>query len=163
MVYVRMSSSTLSSSSSGKRTCQSLCFCDLQATLRYSNTPRNPRRPFFGCPNYNTKGLPYCKFFKWADGDQYMQLELQERKNELLRKEKEVDERLRDIEKREIKLRKREDEIEKREMVQDGRDEEFLKKELMLFEKEAGLTRSRTLLRLSWAVVVVVCCCLVTW
>ncbi|KAF5472880.1 hypothetical protein F2P56_009548 [Juglans regia] len=122
-----MSLSTLSSSSSGIRTCQPLCFCDLQATFRYSNTLRNPRQPFFGCPNYNTKRLPYCKFFKWVDGDQYMKLELQERKNELLRKEKEVDDRFRDIEKREIEIRKREDEIEKREMVQDGQDEEFLK------------------------------------
>ena len=30
-------------------------------------------------------------------------------------------------------------------------------------EEEAEITCSRTLLRVSWAFVVIVCCCLVTW
>ncbi|KAG6734125.1 hypothetical protein I3842_01G257500 [Carya illinoinensis] len=122
--YVRMSS--LSSS------LQPLCFCELGSTLRYSNTKRNPNRPFFCCPKYNTKGLPYCKYFKWADGDQCRELDLQARLNEVERKEKEVLKRLSNIEKMEIELRKRAAEIEKKEMVQSTRDEAFLKRELVL-------------------------------
>ncbi|KAF5470884.1 hypothetical protein F2P56_011371, partial [Juglans regia] len=95
------------------------------------------------------------------DIDQYIELDLQERQNELLRKEEEMEKRSRYIEKREIEFRKTADEIEKREMVQDGRDEEFLKKTEMLLEQEDGIRRSRMLLRAYSTFVVVGCCYLV--
>ncbi|XP_035545098.1 uncharacterized protein LOC118348188 [Juglans regia] len=115
------SSSSMSSSSFAKRTLgQAHCFCKVDATLRYSCTPRNPERPFLGCPKYNTEGLPYCKFFKWADSNQEIEFHLQERNNDLLRREKEVEKMLDDVEKMKTELRKRVDEIEKRELVLSG-------------------------------------------
>ncbi|XP_042990481.1 uncharacterized protein LOC122317440 [Carya illinoinensis] len=150
ILYVRMSSSSSSLCFSLFDICnlgQPLCFCELDATLRYSNTKRNPNRLFFGCPKYNTKGLPYCKYFKWADGDQCRELDLQARLNEVERKEKEVEKRLSDIEQMEIELHKRAAEIDKKEMVQSTRDEAFLKNELVLLEQDAGIRRSSTLLR----------------
>ncbi|XP_040994651.1 uncharacterized protein LOC121241099 [Juglans microcarpa x Juglans regia] len=111
-----MSSSSLSSSSFDKRTLASpLCFCDVEAILRYSNTKANLGRPFLRCPKYNTKGLPYYKYFKWADSDQ--DIELEERKNELSRKEKELEKRHIDVENKVIELLKIVDDIKKIEMV----------------------------------------------
>ncbi|KAG7986985.1 hypothetical protein I3843_03G110000 [Carya illinoinensis] len=86
-----MLSSLSSSSSIGKHTSSQLsCFYEVEVTLRYSNTPRNPGRPFLGCPKYNNEGLPYCKFFKWADGALDVEQEIEDIKQYLLRKEEEL-------------------------------------------------------------------------
>ncbi|KAF5445161.1 hypothetical protein F2P56_034230, partial [Juglans regia] len=117
-----MPSSSLSSSSVGKRTfAPPLCFCEVQAVVRYSTTKANPGRPFLGCPKYNTKELPYCKYFKWAD------IELQEYANKLSRKEEELEKRLFEVEIQVTELRKIVDEFKKREM------------ELVLLERESVL------------------------
>ncbi|KAF5464644.1 hypothetical protein F2P56_014705 [Juglans regia] len=145
LVEVRMSLSSLSSSSFGKCTlAPPLCFCEVQAILRYSNTKENPERPFLGCPKYNTKGLPYCKYFKWAD------IELQEYANELLRKEEELEKRLFNVEIQVTELCKIVDEIKKREM------------ELVLLERESVLRHSRTLSWVYFDLFLVVCCYLLT-
>ncbi|KAG6724754.1 hypothetical protein I3842_03G272100 [Carya illinoinensis] len=47
-----------------------VCSCGKEAALRISNTSRNPGRAFYGCPLYNKEGLPQCKYFKWADGNE---------------------------------------------------------------------------------------------
>ena len=39
-----------------------MCECNNQASLKVSNSPQNPGRPFFACRN---KGG--CRFFQWAD------------------------------------------------------------------------------------------------
>ncbi|KAG6620286.1 hypothetical protein I3842_Q071200 [Carya illinoinensis] len=105
-----MSASSISSASSTK------CYCEVEATMRYANTARNPGRPFLGCPKYNTQGLPYCKFFKWVDRDQMGELELREMTIQaLLRKLKELEKKLLDVEKREIELEGRVVEIENKE------------------------------------------------
>ncbi|KAF5467047.1 hypothetical protein F2P56_016913 [Juglans regia] len=131
-----MSSSSLSSVSFGKRTLASpLCFCDVEAILRYSSTKANPGRPFLGCPNYNRKGLLYYKYFKWADSDQ--DIELEERKNELSMKEEELEKRLSDVENKVNELLKIVDDIKKIEMVLYSISEEVQKKELVLLEREA--------------------------
>ncbi|KAF5452627.1 hypothetical protein F2P56_027603 [Juglans regia] len=158
-----MSSSSLSSSSFGKRTLASpLCFCDVEANLRYSNTKANPGRPFLGCPKYNTKGLPHCNYFKWADSEQ--DIELEEKKNEVSRKtEEELQKRLSDIENKVTELLKIVDDIKKIEMVLYTISEEVRKKESVLLEREAALRRSRTLSRMYFAVVVVIFCYLYLW
>ncbi|KAG6717032.1 hypothetical protein I3842_04G077600 [Carya illinoinensis] len=58
-----MSSShiSLSSNTSPK------CLCREMACLKLSNTPRNPRRPFYSYPNYNREEMPYCEYFLWAN------------------------------------------------------------------------------------------------
>ncbi|XP_035549764.1 uncharacterized protein LOC118349438 [Juglans regia] len=118
-----MPSSSLSSSSVGKRTfAPPWCFCEVQAVVRYSTTKANPGLPFLGCPKYNTKGLAYCKYFKWAD------IELQEYANELSRKEEELEKRLFEVEIQVTELRKIVDEFKKREM------------ELVLLERESVLS-----------------------
>ncbi|XP_040996091.1 uncharacterized protein LOC121242267 [Juglans microcarpa x Juglans regia] len=153
------SSTTDSSSSSGKRSLgQLLCFCEIEAQLRYSSTTRNPGRPFLGCSNYNTKGLPYCKYFKWVEEDQYRKSNLRETHNELLRAKKELEKILDDIEKSKIDLRRRADDIEMREMALSNRNEKVVKKELALIVREAEIRRSRTLLRVYWAAAFVVAC-----
>ncbi|XP_040993061.1 uncharacterized protein LOC121239802 [Juglans microcarpa x Juglans regia] len=102
-------SSSISSSSFAKRVLGiSFCFCEEPATLRLSTTAKNPGRPFLGCPKYNTKGLPYCRFFKWADGSEENELQLRGRTNDLLRKDKELDQILDDVYKREIEVMKKE-------------------------------------------------------
>ncbi|KAF5464142.1 hypothetical protein F2P56_014245 [Juglans regia] len=139
------SSSSLSSSS------QPLCYCVLEATLKYSNTRRNPGRPFLGCPKYNKEGLPYCTFFKWVDSTEENGLKLRERNVELLRKEKQfmkilddIEKMKNDIEKMKIEVLKSVDEIKKREML--------------VRDQEAEIRRSRTLLRVYWVFSVVVSC-----
>ncbi|XP_042964974.1 uncharacterized protein LOC122299103 [Carya illinoinensis] len=141
---------------------QPLCFCTVEATLRYSTRPRNQGRPFFGCRKYNKEGLPYCKYFKWTDSNDDIDLELQKRKDDILMNEKEFEKILEvnDIEKREIKIWKRGDEIEKKELELHKRGDEteervmvlsvlnpqVLKKELAFLEQQAQITRSHTLL-----------------
>ena len=39
-----------------------MCECNSQASLRVSESPSNPGRPFFGCCNKDG-----CRFFQWAD------------------------------------------------------------------------------------------------
>ncbi|XP_018854314.2 uncharacterized protein LOC109016347 [Juglans regia] len=148
-------SSSMSSSLFPKRTLgQTHCFCKVDATLKYSSTRRNPGRPFLGCPKYNTEGLPYCKFFKWADGNEEIEFRLQERNNELLRKENELEKMMDDVEKTKTELRKRVDEIEKRELVVSNREKELL-------EQQTEMRRGRILLRLYWGFLFVVVCYLV--
>ncbi|KAF5453272.1 hypothetical protein F2P56_028187 [Juglans regia] len=155
------SSSTTFGSSFAKHTLGiPFCFCDVEATLKFSNTKKNPGRPFLGCPNYNTEGLPYCKFFKWGDSNQVNEFQLRERTNEVLRKERELEKRVEYVEKREIELRKRSDDIEKREMLLSNINEEVRKKESVLVVREAEIKRSRTLLRVYWAFAFVFGCCI---
>ncbi|KAF5448082.1 hypothetical protein F2P56_028647 [Juglans regia] len=107
----------MTSSSFAKPTVgQLVCYCEVPATLRYSHTGRNPGRPFLGCSKYNTEGLPYCKFFKWADGNHEYEQHLRECLNELLRSQRELDNKLDDIKKTLIELCKRAEETEKREL-----------------------------------------------
>ncbi|KAF5449885.1 hypothetical protein F2P56_030286, partial [Juglans regia] len=137
---------TGSSSSVGKRSMgQPLCFCEVEAQVRYSSTTRNPGRPFLGCPKYNTK-------------DEYKKSDLREIHNELLRTKKELKKILDDIEKSKIDLCKRADEIEMKEMELSHRNEEVVNKEMALVVREAELRRSRTLLRVYWAFTFVVAC-----
>ncbi|XP_041002988.1 uncharacterized protein LOC121248559 [Juglans microcarpa x Juglans regia] len=150
MAFVQMSSSpslssAMTSSSFAKPTVgQPFCYCEVPATLRYSHTGRNPRRPFLGCSKYNTEGLPYCKFFKWADGNHEYELQLQECLNELLRSQRELEKKLDDIKKTLIQLCKRVEETEKR--------------ELGLQKQKVENCRSRRLLGLYWTFVVIVSC-----
>ncbi|QHN97478.1 Zinc finger GRF-type protein [Arachis hypogaea] len=37
------------------------CGCESRAILRWSGTDSNPKRPFYGCPNYNVIWLNYYK------------------------------------------------------------------------------------------------------
>ncbi|XP_042962686.1 uncharacterized protein LOC122296957 [Carya illinoinensis] len=107
------SSSTSMSSSFAKHTSsQALCFCEVKPTLKYSTTAKNPGRAFLGCPNYNTEGLPFCKYFKWADSNQVIELQIRERIDELLRKERDLEKIVKLLEKREIDLRKIVDQLE---------------------------------------------------
>ncbi|KAK0601731.1 hypothetical protein LWI29_026938 [Acer saccharum] len=123
----------MSSSLFAKRTLgQPHCFCKVEVTLRYSSTTRNPGRPFLGCPKFNTRGSPYCKFFKRIDSNEEIKFQLQEFNNELLNKEKELQKILDDVEKTKNELRKRVDDVEKREMVVSTR-------EMVLLEKETDL------------------------
>ncbi|XP_041009481.1 uncharacterized protein LOC121253545 [Juglans microcarpa x Juglans regia] len=129
-------SSSISSSSFGKRALGiPFCFCEEPATLRLARTAKNPGRPFLGCPKYNTKGLPYCRFFKWADINEENELHLQESTNEFVMKEKELEKKIEDVQKREI---------------------EVMKKELVLREQEAEIRRSHKLLLAYWALAFVV-------
>ncbi|XP_042974973.1 uncharacterized protein LOC122306611 [Carya illinoinensis] len=108
-----LSSSTSMSSSFAKHTSsQALCFCEVKPTLKYSTTAKNPGRAFLGCPNYNTEGLPFCKYFKWADSNQVIELQIRERIDELLRKERDLEKIVELLEKREIDLRKIVDQLE---------------------------------------------------
>ncbi|XP_020990277.1 uncharacterized protein LOC110277497 [Arachis duranensis] len=43
------------------------CGCGCRPVLRWSGTTTNPDKPFFGCPNYNTRDKTWCGFFLWAD------------------------------------------------------------------------------------------------
>ncbi|KAG7946223.1 hypothetical protein I3843_14G028600 [Carya illinoinensis] len=64
-VHLRMSSSSSSiySSSFSKRILgQTLCFCELEATLKWFTTAKNPRRPFLGCSKYNIQAYHTISF-----------------------------------------------------------------------------------------------------
>ncbi|KAG7991504.1 hypothetical protein I3843_02G079600 [Carya illinoinensis] len=64
-----------------------MCTCGSPASLKTSNTPRNPGRSFFGCSKYNSQGLPHCNYFKWADSDSCHE---KEKEIEMLRKEEKL-------------------------------------------------------------------------
>ncbi|KAG6702294.1 hypothetical protein I3843_07G025600 [Carya illinoinensis] len=150
-VHLRMSksSSSISSSSFPKRSLgKELCFCELEATLKWSTTTKNPRRPFLGCAKYNTQGLPYCKFFKWLDGNEVCELQVQERIDELLKKEKDVENILHMLEKREIELHKIVDRLERVSMVLSNKSDEVMQKELVLNAQEARRRGLCTLLKI---------------
>ncbi|XP_042968998.1 uncharacterized protein LOC122301669 [Carya illinoinensis] len=149
-----MSSSTTTSSSSfaKQKRGHPLCFCEIEAQLRYSNTQHNPGRPFLGCPKYNKEGLPYCKYFKWVEGDEYPLSDPSETHTEFSSREKELKKKLVDIEKIILDLRKKVDEFE---VILSNRNEELLK-ELVAVVHEAEMRRSRTLLRGFWALAFVV-------
>ncbi|KAG6672351.1 hypothetical protein I3842_16G053000 [Carya illinoinensis] len=115
-----MSSSLMSSASVDNRTLSTpVCLCEVEATLKYSNSRRNPCRAFLGCRKYNTE---------WADSQDKEQ-NLLKRKNELLRKGADLVKMLEDIEKREIQLQKKVNEIEKKEILLASINEEIMKKE----------------------------------
>ncbi|XP_042977141.1 uncharacterized protein LOC122308048 [Carya illinoinensis] len=134
-VHLRMSKS--SSSSFPKRSLgKELCFCELEATLKWSTTTKNPRRPFLGCSKYNTQGLAYCKFFKWLDGNEVIELQVQERIDELLKKEKDVENILQMLEKREIELHKIVDRLERVSMVLSNKSDEVTQKDWCLMHKK---------------------------
>ncbi|QHN88637.1 uncharacterized protein DS421_16g565180 [Arachis hypogaea] len=42
------------------------CHCGAYANVVESETDKNPRRPFFGCPYYR-ENLSHCEFFIWFD------------------------------------------------------------------------------------------------
>ncbi|KAG6735177.1 hypothetical protein I3842_01G308900 [Carya illinoinensis] len=150
-VHLRMSSSpsSISSSSFPKRTLgQTLCFCELEATLKWSTTEKNLRRPFLGCSKYNTQDLPYCKFFKWLDGNEVTELQVRERANGLLKKEKEVEKILELLEKREMELRKIVDRLERVEIFLSNNRDEVMQRELVHAAEEAKIRRLASLLRI---------------
>ncbi|XP_042966840.1 uncharacterized protein LOC122300336 [Carya illinoinensis] len=130
-------------------------YLEVEVTLRYSNTPRNPGRPFLGCAKYNNEGLPFCKFFKRVDRTLDVEQELHQIKNELLRKDEELKRILDDLQQRELKFQKRADAIEK---MLSNILEEVKKKELLLLKQEAENRRSRLLLHKLWVVAIVVIC-----
>ncbi|RYR55615.1 hypothetical protein Ahy_A06g030797 [Arachis hypogaea] len=43
------------------------CGCGCRPVLRWSGTNTNPDKPFFDCPNYNTRDKTWCEFFLWGD------------------------------------------------------------------------------------------------
>ncbi|RYR26796.1 hypothetical protein Ahy_B02g061103 [Arachis hypogaea] len=43
------------------------CGCIYCPVLWWSGTNTNPDKPFFDCPNYNTRGKIWCEFFLWID------------------------------------------------------------------------------------------------
>ncbi|KAG6725963.1 hypothetical protein I3842_02G056600 [Carya illinoinensis] len=108
-------SSSISSSSIVNRTLGNnpMCTCGSPASLRTSNTRRNPGRAFFGCSNYNMKGLPHCNFFKWADSDQEREQELVKIEIELLRKKDELQKTQEEFQKTREELRKLDEEVRK--------------------------------------------------
>ncbi|XP_042979203.1 golgin subfamily A member 6-like protein 6 [Carya illinoinensis] len=103
-----------------------MCTCGSPASLRTSNTPRNPGRSFFGCSKYNSQGLPHCNYFKWADSDSCheREKELVKLKIEMLRKEEEL--HLAQVEAQQIakEVRRREEEVQRREEDVRRREEE---------------------------------------
>ncbi|KAF5458033.1 hypothetical protein F2P56_022098 [Juglans regia] len=101
--------------------------------LRISNTRRNPRRLFFGCPQFNKEGIPYCKYFKWADNPDVREKAIVTRETKLLRKDE--------------ALKSREKEIEKREFVLHN-NEALLQKQL------ADMQHARRLLHVSWLFII---------
>ncbi|KAG6724283.1 hypothetical protein I3842_03G252900 [Carya illinoinensis] len=100
------SSTTTSSSSFAKQNLpHPLCFCEIEAQLRFSNTQNNSGRPFLSCPKYNKEGLPYCKYFKWVEGHEYKMADRPETDAEFCSKEKELKMLVNEIEKLIIDLR----------------------------------------------------------
>ncbi|KAG2690366.1 hypothetical protein I3760_09G182800 [Carya illinoinensis] len=103
-----------------------MCTCGSPASLRTSNTPRNPGRSFFGCSKYNSQELPHCNYFKWADSDSCheREKELVKLKIEMLRKEEEL--HLAQAEAQQIvkEVRRREEEVQRREEDVRRREEE---------------------------------------
>ncbi|KAG7965657.1 hypothetical protein I3843_08G012700 [Carya illinoinensis] len=147
------SSTTTSSTSFGKRTPgHPLCFCEIEAPMRYSNTKKNPGRAFLSCAKYNKEEISYYKYFKWVEDDEYMALDREETHNEVLSKEKELKKLINDFENIIIELRRRADEIN---LVLSNRNEELLK-ELVAVVREAEIRRSRTLLCVFWTFAFVV-------
>ncbi|KAG6627607.1 hypothetical protein CIPAW_15G141100 [Carya illinoinensis] len=113
-----------------------MCTCGKPATLRTLYTRRNLGRSFFGCLNYNTKGLPYCNYFKWADSSEDREKELLKKEIQILRKEEE--------------LRKREEEIVKMELGVHN-------DQLDIQSQHTDIRCERRLLRIYLAICILVC------
>ncbi|XP_042963423.1 uncharacterized protein LOC122297441 [Carya illinoinensis] len=122
-----------------------MCTCDSPASLRTSNTPRNPGRSFFGCSKYNSQGLPHCNYFKWADSDSCHE---KEKEIEMLRKEEklqktqlEVQQHIKEVQRREEEVQRREEEV--RSWMEEIRNwmEEIRKREGELFKRDLGVQR----------------------
>ncbi|KAG7987373.1 hypothetical protein I3843_03G131100 [Carya illinoinensis] len=105
-----------------------MCTCGSPASLRTSNTPRNPGRSFFGCSKYNSQGLPHCNYFKWADSDSGHEREKELVKIEInsLRNEEELQKTKAEFQFQQIakELRRREEEVQRREEEVRKREEE---------------------------------------
>ncbi|KAG6661148.1 hypothetical protein CIPAW_03G153800 [Carya illinoinensis] len=139
-----------------------MCTCGSPAKLRTLNTPRNLGRSFFGCSKYNTKGLPYCNYFKWADSGHEREKELFNIKIEMSRMEEELHETQAEVHQIEEEVRRREEEFRKREeevrnamekvrsALEDVRSalEEIRKIEGEIVKKELGVWRQCTHIRL---------------
>ncbi|XP_042957585.1 uncharacterized protein LOC122294972 [Carya illinoinensis] len=87
------------------------CICGSAAKLRTSNTLRNPGRSFFGCSKYNTKGLPHCNYFKWADRRHEIDKEIENIDFQMSRKEEELIETPAALRQIEEEVRSREEEF----------------------------------------------------
>ncbi|KAG7960528.1 hypothetical protein I3843_10G128500 [Carya illinoinensis] len=111
-----------------------MCTCGSPASLRTSNTPRNPGRSFFGCSMYNSQGLPHCNYFKWADSDSGHEREKELVKIEInsLRNEEELQKTKAEFQFQQIakELRKREEEIRNWMEEVRKRDGEIVKRDL---------------------------------
>ncbi|KAG6646711.1 hypothetical protein CIPAW_07G027100 [Carya illinoinensis] len=149
-------SSSISSSSIVKHTLENtpVCTCGSPASLRTSNTRRNPGRAFFGCSNYNMKGLPHCNFFKWADSGQEREQELVKIETDLLRKKDELQKTQEEFQKTREELQKLEEEVRK--TMEEIRHwmEEVRKREGEIVKMELEVRRQRTHLRICWAILI---------
>ncbi|KAG6672382.1 hypothetical protein I3842_16G055000 [Carya illinoinensis] len=85
------------------------CLCGEMARLKLSNTPRNPRRPFYSCPNYNKEGRPYCEYFLWAN------IGVENEAKVVCERERDLQERKEELQKWQDELQKWEEELQKRE------------------------------------------------
>ncbi|KAG7990872.1 hypothetical protein I3843_02G046900 [Carya illinoinensis] len=82
------------------------CLCGEMARLKLSNTPRNPRQPFYSCLNYNREGRPYCEYFLWAN------IEVENEAKVVCERERDLQERKEELQKLEEELQKREEELQ---------------------------------------------------
>ncbi|KAF5445324.1 hypothetical protein F2P56_034383 [Juglans regia] len=140
-----------------------MCSCGNQAVLRISNTRRNPRRPFFGCPLYNKEGLPQCNFFKWSDSSEYKEQALVKREAEVLEKEEELKKREAEVLRQDEELKKREAEVLRQDEELKKREAEFDKRELALHNdhaqfrsQEADMLHARKLFLVLWLIAIVI-------
>ncbi|KAG2715485.1 hypothetical protein I3760_03G080400 [Carya illinoinensis] len=154
-------SSSVSSSSIVNHTLRinPICNCGSPASLRTSNTPRNPGRSFFGCSKYNTKGLPHCNFFIWADSGKEMENDLMKVFIEILMKKEELQKTHEELQKthEEVRqllqlFRRREEEV--RTMMEEVRhcSEEVRRRDGEIVKWEVEVRRQRTHIRICVAV-----------
>ncbi|KAG6631351.1 hypothetical protein CIPAW_13G085700 [Carya illinoinensis] len=161
-------SSSVSSSSISYHTLRNnpICNCGSPASLKWSNTPRNPGRSFFGCSKYNTKGLPHCNFFIWADSGKEIENDLMKLEIEILMKKEELQKTHEELQKtheevrkllqlfrrREEEVRRREEEVQK--MMEEVRRwmEEVRLRDGEIVKREVEVRRQRTHIRIYWAV-----------
>ncbi|KAG6631971.1 hypothetical protein CIPAW_13G125800 [Carya illinoinensis] len=153
-------SSSVSSSSISYHTLRNnpICNCGSTASLKTSNTPRNPGRSFFGCSKYNKKGLPHCNFFIWADSGKEIENDPMKVEIEILMKEElqktheEVRKLLQLFRRREEEVQTREEEVQK--MMEEVRRwmEEVHLRDGKIVKREVEVRRQRTHIRKYWAV-----------
>ncbi|KAG6681270.1 hypothetical protein I3842_13G084400 [Carya illinoinensis] len=149
-------SSSVSSSSISYHTLRNnpICNCGSPASLKWSNTPRNPGRSFFGCSKYNTKGLPHSNFFIWADSGKEIENDLMKLEIEILMKKEELQKTHEELQKthEEEEVRRREEEVQK--MMEEVRRwmEEVRLRDGEIVKREVEVQRQRTHIRIYWAV-----------